>query len=97
MLNLTFTEFTAEGAVKPLTTVLPAHRRAHGGSATTTTHKTLWLVAHWQGLLEATNTHTFRHCLYLHRNRTLRGLIVALQNGFNSMQTSILDIVFYCY
>lgn len=56
MLNLTFTEFTTEGAVKPLTTVLPTHRRAHGGSTRTTTHNTLWLFAHWQGLQEATQT-----------------------------------------
>ncbi len=58
MPDLTLTQFTTEGAVKPLTTVLPAHRRAHGGSTPTTTHNTLWLFAHWQGFLQVTKLHT---------------------------------------
>lgn len=58
LLNLTFTEFATEGAVKPLTTILPAHRWTHGSSTPPTAHNTLCLFAQWERLLEQqTNTY----------------------------------------
>lgn len=63
-LNLTFAEFPTERAVKPLTAVLPAHRRAHGGAAPTTSHNALRLIAYWQGHLN-TDTHIRCTCSHL--------------------------------
>lgn len=101
VLNLTFTEFTTEGAVKLLTTVLPAHRRTHGGSAPTTSHNTLWLFAHWQGLLEATHTLTLNAQVYI--SSALNGTCVYLHlwlhlhryfSSCKSLKVSLLLLIF---
>lgn len=61
----TFAEFATEGAVKPLTTVLPAHRRRHGGSAPATALNTVRLWANGQRILEETHNHTNISVKYL--------------------------------
>ena len=93
--SLTFTEFTTEGAVKPLSTVLPAHRRAHWGSAPATSRNTLCLFAHGQGLLEATHTHTHLKftCVHLrgplYSTQHMQVFFVALQYGLSSTQKDV--------
>lgn len=92
MLNLTFTEFTTEWAVKPLTTVLPPHRRTHGGSTKTTSHNILWLFAHWQGLLQAVHTSTLKAQLYIFtETMTLNGLGFICRYGFTSIDHHFRD------